>query len=114
MSKQNLTNLLDAAVQDKQLMQRLVGVGDCDELKSSASEKGLDIADLSDSEIMAILRIATGASKQEELAEQQLEAVAGGGIFPSRNFMEALGGAQILGISSRQSSHKLTGDDVGA
>lgn len=78
MSKENLSRLLNAAVEDEELLKRLLSTKTVGEIKACASKCGLDIDDLAEADIQCMLNPANGATRQDELKDEQLEAVAGG------------------------------------
>ena len=78
MSKENLIKLLESATADEQLRQQLQSASSYEDLKNLARTQGFDLGDLSEEEAARTIGVATGEIK-EELTDDELEMVAGGG-----------------------------------
>lgn len=98
MSKENLVKLLETAAEDEQLRQQLQSTSSYEEVKTLAREQGYDLDDLSEEEAGRTVGVVTGGIK-EELSDEELELVAGGGVVfeveTSSRFYEGWTGRQF-------------------
>ena len=80
MSKENLVKLMEVAAGDEQLMQKLRSADSYGAVKSLAAARGFELGDLSAEEAQRTVQVLGGAAT-EELSEEELELVAGGGAI---------------------------------
>ena len=80
MSKENLIKLMEAAAADEQLGQQLQSASSYEEVKNLARQQGFDLDDLSEEEAARTFAVATGEIN-DELADEELELVAGGFVY---------------------------------
>ena len=79
MSKKNLVKLMQAAAEDDQLGQQLQSMSSYEQIKNLARTQGYNLDDLSEEEAARTIGVVTGEIK-EELSDEELELVAGGGV----------------------------------
>ena len=84
MSKENLVKLLQATAGDERLTAKLQKVHSYEELKNVAREQGLALGDLSVEQAQRTIGVVTGQIT-EELTDEELELVAGGGCGSNPN-----------------------------
>ena len=80
MSKQNLIKLMQAAAEDEQFEQQLQSADSYEAVKSLASERGLDLGNLSAEEAQRAADVLTGEASGE-LSDEEMDLVSGGWLF---------------------------------